>query len=415
MFRRATLRLLTPLALLPALLAGGCTAPPAPVDGTERAERAVEGTLDGWSAAFLARDEARYLELDHRPGARATFADAAQVPLAAWDYRAGSVRVDGNRAFVSAELSYRITGYDARPLVSAREVELRRGQALEPAATAVPDSPEEPDDDGKGPGRQRDGGWYVVADRPGPGSHPLLWEQGPVTAVHGTPSLVLGVGQDRALLTGVAADADRAVPAVRAVWPRPWSGRLLVQVPESVAAMAQLLGSPASSFTGMAAVTTSPGDRVTINPEAYRRLGDVGRQVVITHEAVHVATRDATTQQTPLWLSEGFADYVAYRATGRPPRQIAPALTRAVRAGALPATLPDASQFAFAGDADALARAYEGAWLAVRMLAERWGEAKLVSFYETAGRSPDAAFAQLGLLPADFTSSWRDYLRTQLG
>ncbi|NED03014.1 hypothetical protein G3I55_15260, partial [Streptomyces sp. SID6648] len=71
-----------------------------------------------------------------------------------------------------------------------------------------------------------------------------------------------------------------------------WARRVVVVVPRSLEGMAGLLGSPASSYRGIAAVTTgetggrerAPADRIIVNPDAYGLLGDLGKQVVLTHE-----------------------------------------------------------------------------------------------------------------------------------
>lgn len=159
-----------------------------------------------------------------------------------------------------------------------------------------------------------------------------------------------------------------------------------------------------------------------VNPDAYGVLGAFGRQLVLTHETVHVATRAATTPSTPVWLSEGFADWVAYRDAGRTAAQAAPELRRAVLAGELPARLPDDPDFAFGGDAEALARAYEGGWLACALIADRWGEGELRDFYRAVGAHPgrEGAVEQalqevLGTTPEEFTADWRAYLKERLG
>lgn len=316
----------------------------------------------------------------------------AAIPLEGWSYGVSAVRVEGVRAFARAELRYRLTGYDAAPAGSAREVELTR--------------------DG--------GSWAVTADRPAPGALPQLWDQGPVTVERGAHALVLGgAGQSSGPLSDIAAEADKAVPAASAAWPRPWAGRVVVLVPGSLDAMAALLGRPADEYRGLGAVTTgqtgagpAPADRVVVNPEGYGQLTAEGRQVILTHETTHVATRAATTAKTPLWLSEGFADWAAYRDSGRTPAEAAPALARAVRRGALPGELPDAGAFAFGGDADALARAYEGSWLACRLIARRWGDAALVSLYEKSGREslPTAVADTLHTDPAALTRAWQQDL-----
>ena len=143
-------------------------------------------------------------------------------------------------------------------------------------------------------------------------------------------------------LRGYAELADRAVPAVRDAWPGRWPRQVVVLVPKSLDGMAGLLGAPASGYQGIAAVTTgeaggsgqAPADRIIVNPEAYGVLGSFGKQVVLTHETTHVATRARTSPATPLWLSEGFADWVGYRGTGRTAAQAAPELRRAVQRGA---------------------------------------------------------------------------------
>ncbi|MEV3990780.1 hypothetical protein AB0J57_17900 [Streptomyces sp. NPDC049837] len=364
-------------AVLGLLLLIGCTAPrSAPAPDTAGVRAAVD-----------------------RRAAEVRAAELADVPLRAWSYRVTDVRRHGeDRASARAELRYRIAGYDSGTVTGERALELAR----------------------------RDGRWYVTSDRPAKGAAPQLWEQGDIDVVRGKHSLVLGVGQDAARLRAVAAAADRAVPAVSAAWPEGlWARRVVVLVPGSLERMGALLGEPAAGYRGIAAVTTGrvggapdgPADRVIVNPEAYAKLGEFGQGFVLTHETTHVATRAHTSAATGLWLSEGFADWVAYRGTSRTPAQAAPELRDAVRAGDTPAALPTDGDFSFATDAAALARAYEGGWLACELIADRWGEVKLRAFYRAAGaRGWERALPEvLGTTPEAFTAQWRDYLRNRLG
>ncbi|MER8043229.1 hypothetical protein [Streptomyces sp. NPDC094032] len=383
------------------LVLTGCTAP-APADP---APGQIQRLLDRHARALLDRDEAAYLAaLDPAlaPAARTEFDRLAALPLGGWRYRVTEVdRAAGGRATARAELGYRIEGYDSGPATSERVLELA----------------------------ERDGRWYVTGDRPAEGAPQQLWQQGEVRTVTGRRSLVLGVGQSPERLKEIAAAADRAVPAVEGAWHGEWAGRVVVLVPASVEAMGGLLGAPAASYRGIAAVTTgetgggptAPADRVIVNPDAYATLGSFGRQLVLTHETTHVATRARTTKATPVWLSEGFADWVAYRGTGRTAAQAAPELRRAVQAGEAPAALPGDADFTFGGDADAMARAYEGGWLACELVAERWGEAKLTAFYRAVGAHPQREGALekalkdvLGTTPEEFTASWRAYVGERL-
>lgn len=377
--RRALVRLLAP-ALCALVAVAGCAAPAPPADAEVR--RAVAD----WAAAPPAR--------------------LASIPLEGWSYEVTSVRRDGARADVRAELRYRLAGYDTAAAGSARELTLTRS------------------DGGSGSGS---GGtaWRVTAERPAPGAPAQLWDQpDPVAVVRGAHCLVLGAGQSPQTLAGIAAEADRAVPAASAAWPGPWARRVVVLVPATLDAMAALLGRPADAYRGMGAVTTgatgggpAPADRVVVNPEGYAELSQAGRQTVLTHETTHVATRTATTARTPQWLSEGFADWAAYRDGPLGPAEAAPTLARAVRLGDLPAALPADGAFAFGGDQDAMARAYEGAWLACRLIAARWGDAALDRLYALAGREPlpTALDHALGTdLPA-LTKAWQQALREDLG
>ncbi|WP_331445964.1 hypothetical protein [Streptomyces xanthochromogenes] len=392
-------------ALAVLLLGAACSAPGTAPDATAGQ---VQRVLDRRAAAVLKHDAAGYLAAVDpaasalRAAQGAEFANLAQVPLTSWAYKVTQVDRHGTTATAKVDLRYRIQGYDSAPVTAARTLSLDR----------------------------RGADWYVTGDRPARGAAQLLWQQGAVTAVRGAHSLILGVGQDPARLREIAAAEDTAVPAVSGAWPGKWAGRVVVLVPASLDAMAALLGAPAASYRGIAAVTTgeaggagaAPADRVIVNPDAYAVLGDLGRKVVLTHETTHVATRAHTSPATPMWLSEGYADWVGYRDTGRTAAQAAPELQKAVRAGDLPADLPSDADFGFDGGADRLARAYEGGWLACRMIAARWGDATLARFYTEVGDQPHREGAtekamtdQLGLTPREFTAQWRDYVRAQLG
>ncbi|PBC81954.1 MULTISPECIES: hypothetical protein [unclassified Streptomyces] len=443
-------------ALLLALLVPltGC----APTNSTPARYPDVQRMLDTRARAVQHRDAAGFLATvdpratGYRDRQRAMFAHLAGVPLAEWHYE-----LDATGAFPLAagetdarlaakvQLRYRFRGYDTSPVHAVQYLTLTR----------------------------RDGRWLISSDTDGAAAGKSgtrqLWDQGPVRLVRGRYSLVLGDAAHLARLKDLAHRVDRAVPAVSAVWKGKWSRKVVVEAPDSVERMAQLMGSDdASGYAGIAAVTTgeagvstpAPADRVIVNPEAYEELNDLGRTVVLTHETTHVATRTATTTATPLWLSEGFADWVAYRGSHRKPAATAPELTRAVARGTVPARLPTDADFGFKAGADRLAKAYEGSWLACRMIAGKWGEDRLVAFYRAAGQSalgvssgsagapmeaataataaaagsPTAARAagpghrppvradrtdralrsQLGIGIAEFTRLWRAYVRAQL-
>lgn len=273
---------------------------------------------------------------------------------------------------------------------------------------------------------ERAGRWYVGGHPEGAGaSEPRpLWMQGRVEVVRGDHSTVIGTGSVQRLRTYVRL-ADRAVPAVSETWGRDWARYVVVVVPGSEEQMERRLGAEPGSQRQVASVTTTAGRSdperapyILVNPASFTGIGDIGQQVVLTHETVHVATR-ATTTVVPVWLSEGFADYVGFADSGLAPRAIGHQLIERVRSHGLPERLP--TEASFAPQAAHLERSYEEAWSACRYIAQRWDEATLVAFYRAMdGAATDAteqhAYRQvLGVTPHAFRAGWRSFLEDLAG
>ena len=406
---------------------GATTAPGADAAGQATTARsALRNLLAARAAAVLAKDKNAYLAtIDPRAGAfrsrqARAFDSLTALPLRSLEYAvtvtdpfelSGARRAElGPTAWtVEVALRYQIQGYD--------EAQSR----LRLYYTVV----------------QRDGRWYLASDRDGSSagrrSQVGLWDLGQITVVTGKHSLVLGFGPT-SRIRPFAADADAAVTRVTGVWGADWPGKALVVVPDTQHQMERLAGVADGFYDQIAAVTRretgrdaddSAGDRVIVNPELWTQLGTLGRRVVMTHEITHVATHDATRSSTPTWLSEGFADYVAYRGVQEVPVTVsAQDVLAAVRRGRLPKALPTAQDFEPTNER--LAEVYESAWLACRLLADRYGQDKLVRFYREVGTGRlgagssdaplDPAFeAVFDLTTARFTGQWRSYLESLAG
>jgi hypothetical protein len=384
----------------------------------------VEQLLQDRARAVLTRDRAAFLATVDPSAAElvarqaATFDALAEVPLGTWAYDldAGSAappddRLDrrygrGSWWAPSVALRYALADFDERPVVVDHHLTfvLRQGRWLLGA-----------DDD------------FALQGRATPRA---IWDRGPVVAVRGDGVLVLGHPGQRPLLDQVAELAAAAVPRVTAVW-GPWRERVVVLVPDDTQELAGLLDSSAD-LSRIAAVATAElrggegeydpaGDRVLVNPETFVGLGGTGRQVVLTHEVTHVATRDASGPAVPGWLAEGLADLVGYTGVDLPLSVTAADLAREVRDGRTPAALPvDAD---FEGGSPRLSQAYQGAWLAVRLLDERHGRPALLRFYRAVGARrgvpsatavEDALRAELGTTTAALTAEWRASLQSRL-
>ncbi|QNN53167.1 hypothetical protein [Nocardioides mesophilus] len=261
----------------------------------------------------------------------------------------------------------------------------------------------------------RDGAAFVSA-RLDYGDPAPLWLLSKLAVEQSRTSLVMSA--KRPGVVGYSRLANQAVRDVRKVLPR-WPGPLVVEVPSSQGELERLLGAEPDTYAAIAAVTTpvdgsNTGDspvHIMVNPPVFGPLGEKGAQIVMSHEAAHVATHAATSSM-PTWLLEGFADYVALAYVDLPVEVTASQILAQVRSDGVPDHLPN--QDDFKADSKDLGASYEAAWLACRLLGETYGRERLLRFYEQADRdgNTEAAFRQvLGTSESVFTDQWRDYLR----
>jgi len=243
--------------------------------------------------------------------------------------------------------------------------------------------------------------------------------------VRGDRSLVVISAEDAKQTNGLRDLVESAIDRVAEVRPAGWSKTVVV-----VAVRDQRLMD--TYFTGRdnspedfvaAAVpfyTTVPewdrgnarfvSDRVVFNAE-HLDLRDPDLRYTVIHELTHVAMASVTYQRTPLWLVEGFAEYVAQR--GRP--IVEGDFFAAVKRGkpAL-AALPKNDTF-YEHQGGALN--YGLAWLACRYIADTYGEARLVELYESFRRHPlenDALRDVLGVTTDELVAGWAGYVRAAL-
>jgi hypothetical protein len=252
--------------------------------------------------------------------------------------------------------------------------------------------------------------------RPDAGRVPV-WLAGPVVVARSPGLLVVASGQGgpgRSAADRYLRLASTSVDVVRRVLPS-WRGRLVVEIPGSSAALDRALDVDPGHTSGIAAVTapvdgstdTDSPVHVFINPEVYDRLPPTGAQVVLSHEAVHVATEAARSDVAP-WLVEGFADYVALRDVDLPVSTTAAQIIRQVRSDGVPDSLPGPAEFATG--TTHLGATYESAWLACVLLSERGGERALVRFYDAVAAGtplPTALRQRFGLTQAGLTRLWQ--------
>ncbi|MEV5002932.1 hypothetical protein [Nocardioides sp. LML1-1-1.1] len=395
-----TRRVLAAALAVTALVAGGCSddgyVAPTPVERTEIADSGIAGATvstlqdalaDPAAAAALGADDdaASLLAALARNVAQLRLSDVTLRYVTETGRTSGSDSWDGLVA-----LTWRVSGFDEAS--SRAEV----------------------------PFTFTDGGRKIAAIGGETGRLPL-WLTGPVVVRRSAGVLVLA--------TGAAADADRfarraqrAVTAARGVLGG--DERLVVEVPADPAQLGRALDADQATYAAIAAVTAPvDGTRVAgspvhvfVNRSVYDALDPVAAQVVMTHEAVHAVTGAVLAQGAPLWLVEGFADYVALRDVDLPVSRTAAQVIAQVKREGVPERLPAESDFDPA--ASHLGTVYEAAWLLCVILAEHRDEAALVAFYRSVlggTKVASALRASFGWSEADLTAAWRSRLASLAG
>lgn len=247
-----------------------------------------------------------------------------------------------------------------------------------------------------------------------------LWLQGPLAIRTGGGALVMAAAD-----VDVAAYHQQARVAVTET--RETFGgapRLVVEVPATMSSLDRTIGSDPGTYDSIAAVTTGadgsvvPGTplHVFINPEVYGGLDDIAAQVVMTHEAVHVVTEAPFGRSVPLWLLEGFADFVALGDVDLPVERTAAQIIEQVREEGVPDALP--TRIDFDTSSGHLGAAYESAWQVCEVLADHGGQDALVAMYDAAlaGSDLDAELEQrFGWTEADLLAAWQARLRSLAG
>jgi hypothetical protein len=420
-----------PVAVLAALLtigggAAGCSgstgtaalAAPSVAQAQALMTRHATAVLHHLPREFLADVDTGAAAARFRAAQAAMIENISDVPLASWSYTvaaavtdppaiaASAARYGRPTLLVRVTLTYALRGVDPRPAGHDLWLTfLRRGGQTYLAG----------DDD-------------LVSDAGT--SWRGIWDFGPVVVVRGKSSLVLGHIGDSGQLAALADSVDAAVPVVTGVWGRDWTRQVAVLVPATEDELGVLVGAGAA-LTDVSAVAVTDGSdplsnrpsgqRLVMDPKALAKLTGVGRRIVVQHEITHLATESDTADTAPRWLVEGFADYVGNLGSGQSTRVTAAELAADIADGRVPAALP--ADGAFAPGAAGAAQAYEQAWLACRLIAERAGVAGLVRFYRQVGTAtalPSVAVAAalssvLHESLAAFTAQWRSYLTGQLG
>jgi hypothetical protein len=247
------------------------------------------------------------------------------------------------------------------------------------------------------------------------GTNSQPWEAGPIGVARNGRVVAVLSADDMGRADALLRMSESALDQVAKVRKGSWAGRILViavqdsrlfdgyfaDSPDRISQVAAVAVPNYSQVLSWNRSASYAATRIVFNPH---ELGtdDAEMAHVLAHEFAHAAMGPVTTRNTPLWLVEGFAEYVAY--AGRRPSD---AFLHRVLADAKTNSLPTNSTFY----SDSLN--YVLGWLACRMIAEQFGEAKLVALYDAFNGplSESAVLSQvLGVDEATLTSRWASYV-----
>jgi hypothetical protein len=270
---------------------------------------------------------------------------------------------------------------------------------------------------------RRRGEWKIAEDtdleRFGFLSARHLWDSGPVVATRSEHFLLLQHSCDAPagcidLPDDLLALAEEALRRVTPYWREPWSKKVVILAPSSEAQLQRMLGVSfdVSSFVAFAFGTSAP--RIVVNPASLEGRSDESLLTILTHELLHVATRPDSGRFTPLFVEEGFADYVA---RSEHPDELGH-LHERVTSGEFEGTIPQDFEFTTGTD---IFLNYQESQSAIAFFIERWGLRKFVRFYKrlgaidvaagTSGYHVDAVFQKtLGIGFEEFEERWADSL-----
>jgi hypothetical protein len=236
----------------------------------------------------------------------------------------------------------------------------------------------------------RHGRWLLAGDQTATKSDSHMdepWDTAPIVVGTGRRSLVVISASDAKKLPQLVKQADAAVLRVASMWPGGWAHRAIFYDTRDVDVFATYLGTLTSSADydgvtrglGPAGSSRAEQDTRVVGNPTYVPPGSKEIPALLTHEFTHVAKWADSSAGTPLWATEGIAEYTAYR--GHPQDQLLPnKIGKDGRAGRLPRTLPTSKSFYVGGVTTEYD--YGMAWLAFEYISVTYGEPKVRLLYE---------------------------------
>jgi hypothetical protein len=305
---------------------------------------------------------------------------------------------------------------------------------------------------------RRDGRWTLVGDGDGAdalpkGAVPEPWALGDVSVITTKHVLLVGgrAAGEQADLRRLADRVEDAVSGVRSIWTsRTWNGKVVVYAVTDKRFVAPWFGQQAAdgkhngsgdaaefdaevvpmeatAMDGRAGAHGLAGMRMVVAPTVLDYPANQAR-AVIRHELTHLATLKLG-EEAPAWLTEGIAEYTAYRVLAGSAADGVGALDRrglpkpmwnALRKPSYRPVLVNEHDAFYAGSSGDVSRRYTDGWLAALYISDTYGESRLREFVTKASdpAQPDVDAREKAALAdvldtdrASFTAEVGEYAR----
>jgi hypothetical protein len=331
---------------------------------------ALDRALRDRAAAVRSADRAAFLagvaggDASFVADQTAYFENLEQLPLARFDYTLDptSLTRTGHDYRASVEVTMKLDGYDARPVVRPDRYRFTPQGKGRYAVASVTDR-----------------AWESHNEL-----DPQPWDLGPVTVRTGHRVLGVFDAGSKASAHAVMGEVEKGVSAVDAAIPYDWEDGVVLYALDDPAFLSGLDNVPGADPLSLDAVSfevlaspegrTVASTRVVFNPDVLGDRGP-GRGRLIRHELTHVAL-GSRADDAPAWLSEGLAEYVSVRPMAPEDRAISGAALSAAEDGL--SSLPTDADFGGPG-AEA---GYGVSWWACEYLASAYTESILWTLLE---------------------------------
>jgi hypothetical protein len=194
---------------------------------------------------------------------------------------------------------------------------------------------------------------------------------------------------------GALALAEDALGRVRNYWTPPWRAKVPIIIPPSSEDLKRMLQVTFELDNFVAFAYSSidrtrgidySGHRVLLNPDAFVSRSSSSTLQILSHELLHIASRNVSGPFVPTFVEEGVAEYVGHDSD---PSGLAFFFSDAA-AGNFDGRLPEDYRFIIGSAVDVF-RSYQKAYSAISYLVDRWGTDSLIRFYRQLGHVEVAA------------------------